>query len=73
MPAVSQFRFIFPKQIQRGGTFPASSHAPSSDNKSKNDIYVYQRHRVKNARLANHVAQADGKYGVLFRRTKEII
>jgi hypothetical protein len=41
--------------------------------KSKNDIHIYQRHRVKNAGLANHVAQADGKYGVLFRRTKKII
>jgi hypothetical protein len=41
--------------------------------KSKNDIQIYQRHRVKNAGLANHVAQADGKYGVLFRRAKKII
>jgi hypothetical protein len=41
--------------------------------KSKNDTQIYQRHRVTNAGLANQVAQADGKYGVLFRRTKRII
>jgi len=41
--------------------------------KSRNDFQIYHRHRLTNAGLANQVAQADGKYGVLFRRTKEII
>jgi hypothetical protein len=41
--------------------------------KSKNDIQIYHRHRIYGAGLANHVAQADGKYGVLFRRAKKII
>jgi len=41
--------------------------------KSKYDFQFYHRHSITNAGLANHVAQADGKYGVLFRRTKKII
>jgi hypothetical protein len=36
--------------------------------KSKNDFQLYHLRRFKNAGLANHVAQADGKYGARFRR-----
>jgi hypothetical protein len=39
--------------------------------KTISDILFYHRHRLNDAGLANQVAQADGKYGVLFRRAQK--
>jgi hypothetical protein len=50
---------------------PRRTHLPTRT-KTETDIQFYHRHRIKNARLANHVAQADGKYGVLFRRATSV-